>query len=154
MLALSLIQLLYTTTKNFMPSKITLPTALIANYDLWREYALRRIPRPLVTCNDGGGTLWIKRLDFQKLSNVTCCMKVDSLLVQIFYKHFECRSTNIFYLNFGPKTSSFQLPYQRHSSSANCARELLNGSNGLAILLVCTWKKFLVGVADFVWATS
>jgi len=26
-------------------------------------------------------------------------------------------------------TSSFQLPYKRHSSSANCARELFKGSN-------------------------
>jgi len=31
---------------------------------------------------------------------------------------------NIFVLRFRPKNSSFQLPYQRHSSSADCAREL------------------------------
>jgi len=42
---------------------------------------------------------------------------------------------------FQPKTSSFWLPYQRHSSSADCARELFKSSNGLASLLVCTRKK-------------
>jgi len=43
---------------------------------------------------------------------------------------------------FRPKTSSFKLPYQRHSSSADCARELFKGSNGSASLLDCTRKKF------------
>jgi len=43
---------------------------------------------------------------------------------------------------FRPKNSSFRLPYQRHSSSADCARELFKGSNKSASLLVCTRKKF------------
>jgi len=43
--------------------------------------------------------------------------------------------------NFCKKTSSFQLPYQRPSSSADCARELFNSSNGSASLLDCTRKK-------------
>jgi len=43
---------------------------------------------------------------------------------------------------FVPKTSRCQLPYQRHSSSINCARELFRGSNGLANHLACTRKKF------------
>jgi len=47
----------------------------------------------------------------------------------------------IYIPRFHPKTSSFWLPYQRHSSSADCTRELLNGSNGSASLLICTWKK-------------
>jgi len=34
------------------------------------------------------------------------------------------------------------LPYQRPSSSADCARELFNGSNGLASLVDYTRKKF------------
>jgi len=42
---------------------------------------------------------------------------------------------------FQPKTSSFWLPYQRHSSSVDCAKELFMGSNGSASLLVCTRKK-------------
>jgi len=42
---------------------------------------------------------------------------------------------------FRPKTSSFQLPYQRHNSSADCARDLFKASNGLASLLVSTRKK-------------
>jgi len=40
------------------------------------------------------------------------------------------------------KNSSFWLPYQRPSSSADCARELFKGSNGSASLVDCTWKKF------------
>jgi len=43
--------------------------------------------------------------------------------------------------NFLKENSSFRLPYQRPSSSADCARELLNGSNGSASLIDCTWKK-------------
>ena len=50
---------------------------------------------------------------------------------------------------FQPKTSSFRLPYQRPSSSADCARELFKGSNGLASLLVCTLKNFLLGGCGF-----
>jgi len=34
------------------------------------------------------------------------------------------------------------LPYQRPSSSADCARELFKGSNGSASLVDCTQKKF------------
>jgi len=43
------------------------------------------------------------------------------------------------------KTSSCQLLYQHHSSSADCARVLFNGSDESASLLVCTQKIFLVG---------
>ena len=40
------------------------------------------------------------------------------------------------------------MPYQCHSSSADCARELFKGSNGLASLLDCTRKKiFLLGTS-------
>jgi len=35
---------------------------------------------------------------------------------------------------FSQKNSSFRLPYQRPSSSADCTRELFNGSNGSASL--------------------
>jgi len=49
---------------------------------------------------------------------------------------------DIYVPRFRPKISSFQLPYQRPSSSADCARELFNGSNGSAGLLVCTQKNF------------
>jgi len=48
--------------------------------------------------------------------------------------------------DFRKKNSSFRLPYQRPSSSADCARELFNGSNGSASLIDCIRKKiFLVG---------
>ena len=57
---------------------------------------------------------------------------------------------DIFVPRFQPKNSSFRLPYQRHSSSADCTRELFNGSNGSANLLVCTRKKFFcLGVQIF-----
>jgi len=49
---------------------------------------------------------------------------------------------NILIPRFRPKNSSFRLPYQRPSSSTDCARELFKGSNGSASLLVCTRKKF------------
>ena len=42
---------------------------------------------------------------------------------------------------FSQKNSSFWLPYQRPSSSADCARELFKGSNGSASLVDCTRKK-------------
>jgi len=45
------------------------------------------------------------------------------------------------------KNSSFRLPYQCPSSSADCARELFNGSNRSASLVECTRKKiFWLGV--------
>ena len=52
--------------------------------------------------------------------------------------------------DFREKNSSFRLPYQRHSSSANCTRELFNGSNGSASPVDCTRKKnFAWGVRVF-----
>jgi len=39
------------------------------------------------------------------------------------------------YFDFGLKNNSFRLPHQRPSSSADCARELLNGSKESAILV-------------------
>jgi len=44
---------------------------------------------------------------------------------------------------FLQKKQQFRLPYQRPSSSAHCARELFNGSNGSASLVDCTQKTFL-----------
>jgi len=65
-------------------------------------------------------------------------------------QHFENRSTIYSYFDFGLKNSSFQLPYQRPSSS-DCARELFKGSNGSASLVDCTQNKFFGwGVGFFV----
>jgi len=62
---------------------------------------------------------------------------------------------DIFVLQLRPKTSSCQLPYQRPSSSADCARELFKGSNRSDSLVECTRKKlFWLGSADFLWVTS
>ena len=48
------------------------------------------------------------------------------------------------------KNSSFRLPYQCPSFSANCARDLFNGSDGSASLVDCTRKKiFAWGVRVF-----
>jgi len=46
------------------------------------------------------------------------------------------------YCDFGLHNSSFWLPYQRPSSSTDCARELFKGSNRSASLVDCTKKKF------------
>jgi len=43
--------------------------------------------------------------------------------------------------DFCKNNSSFRLLYQRPNSSADCARELFNGSNGSASLVDCTRKK-------------
>ena len=58
------------------------------------------------------------------------------------------------YFDFSLKNSSFRLPYQCPSSSADCARELFKGSNGSVSLVDCTQKIFLVGRADVLWLTS
>jgi len=51
---------------------------------------------------------------------------------------------------FSQKNSSFRLSYQCPSSSADCARELFNGSNELASLVDWTRKKFFAwGVRFF-----
>jgi len=41
-----------------------------------------------------------------------------------------------------PKPSSFCLPYQHHSSSVDCARELFKPSQDSASLLICSPKYF------------
>jgi len=53
-----------------------------------------------------------------------------------------------------PKTSSCRLPYQHHSSSANCAGELFKGSNRSASHPCCTKKIFVVGGCGFFVVTS
>jgi len=51
---------------------------------------------------------------------------------------------------FAKKTAVFGCLTKRPSSSADCARELFNGSNGSASLVDCTQKKnFLVEGVDF-----
>ena len=52
--------------------------------------------------------------------------------------------TGLRYIDFGLKNSSFRLPYQCPSSSADCARELFKGSNGSASLVDCTRKTVFV----------
>jgi len=47
-----------------------------------------------------------------------------------------------FRFDFSLKNSSLRLPYQRPSSSADCARGLFKGSNGLASLIDCIQKIF------------
>jgi len=88
------------------------------------------------------------------LSNVTprylgSEQKDKVLLLYLTLTHIEPAYV-IFVLRFRPKNSNFQLPYQRPSSSADCARELFNGSNGSGSLVDCTRKKnFLPGGCGF-----
>jgi len=58
----------------------------------------------------------------------------------------RARHTIYSYFDFGLKNSSFRLPYQRPSSSADCAKELFKGANGSASLGL--------GVQIFLWVSS
>jgi len=75
-------------------------------------------------------------------------LKIFSNFVSIFFgpqgtlNTLRARSTIYSYFTFRLKDSSFRLPYQRPSSSADCARELFKDSNGSASLVDCTRKKF------------
>jgi len=80
-------------------------------------------------------------------------VKCQNYLFPAFLTLWEPRY-DIFILWNLRKTSSCWLPYQHPSSSANCARKQFKGSNRSDSLLVCTQKKFLVGVTDFLWVTS
>jgi len=68
--------------------------------------------------------------------------RIDTDLLNLCAHSEESRRTIYSYLDFGLKNSSFRLPYQRPSSSTDCARELFNGSNESASLVDCTRKKF------------
>ena len=48
---------------------------------------------------------------------------------------------DVLYLEIELKSSIFQLPYQPHNSSADCARELFKPSNDTANFRVCNGKK-------------
>jgi len=51
--------------------------------------------------------------------------------------------------DFRKKNSSFWLPYQSPSSSADSGREMFNGSNGSASLVDCTQKNFFAWGCGF-----
>ena len=72
---------------------------------------------------------WISQNDVTKLQNMHLLT-----LWELAHEYIVPR--------FWPKTSSFQLLYQCYSSSADCARELFKGLNGLASLLVALKKIF------------
>jgi len=74
---------------------------------------------------------------------------ISSILSSFFHKvvsHFESRRTIYLYFD---KYSSFWLPYQRPSSSADCAKKVFKGSNQLTSLVDCTQTNFLVGGCGF-----
>jgi len=103
---------------------------------LWITYCLLKVHVRLDSTNVLQ-TFWI----------FLCCDNTAKLLL-----NFESRSTMYSYFDFGLKNSSFRLPYQHPSSSADCARELFKGSNGSASLVDCTRKTiFWLGSADFLW---
>jgi len=65
-------------------------------------------------------------------------------------KHVLNTLASGWFWRFSQKNSSFRLPYQRPSSSTDCARELFNSSKGSASLVDCTRKKnFAWGVRVF-----
>jgi len=68
------------------------------------------------------------------------CLLETSVLLTI--TNILKRRTTYSYFDFGLKNSSFRLPYQRPSSSVDCARELLNGLKESASLVDYTRKKF------------
>jgi len=90
-------------------------------------------------------------------SIVTSFWKTSNFSVFTFWIHVNTSRAGVRYIrtSISAKTSSCRLPYQRPSFSADCARELFKGSNGLYNLLHCTRKKiFWLGATDFLWVTS
>jgi len=92
-------------------------------------------------------------LDIQGFTNFTPVhFVVKCLTMKSSQKFYQCHfyltlwelGYDIFVLWNRLKTSSCRLPHQRHSSSADCARELFKGSNGSASLLVCTRSVFFL----------
>ena len=91
-------------------------------------------------------------------NSIVSCAKSIACLSRMKLKNFVsfhftlCRPVYKYIIpGLQPKTSSFLLPYQRHSSPADCAKELFKVSNGSASLLVCTRKKsFGLGYEFFV----
>ena len=91
--------------------------------------------------------------DFEVLVSLLTCFNVafgcsDCTKCKRFFHFASLLALTLWCLggfgDFRKKNSSFRLPYQRPSSSADCARELFNGSNGSASLVDCTQKIFLV----------
>jgi len=64
--------------------------------------------------------------------NLTCSWEIFCSNTTNFvnFQHFESRRTIHSYFEFSLKNSSFRLPYQRPSSSTDCAKKLFKGSNG------------------------
>ena len=72
------------------------------------------------------------------------------LIVHFWKETFESRRTIYSYFDFGRKNSNFRLPYQRPTSSADCARELFKGSKESASLVDYNRKNiFWLGVRLF-----
>jgi len=95
--------------------------------------------------------------DFEVLVSLLTCFNVafgcsDCTKCKRFFHFASLLALTLWCLggfgDFRKKNSSFRLPYQRPSSSADCARELFNGSNGSASLVDCTQKIFWLRVAD------
>jgi len=68
------------------------------------------------------------------LPNQQIFSKYSLLLTKCFCSQINTLASGWFWRFLQKKNNSFRLPYQRPSSSADCTRELFNGSNGLASL--------------------
>ena len=86
----------------------------------------------------------IKRLTRERLNKGTFVVNLwqHSYYLQSLLITLRARFMIYSYLDFSVKPAVCRLPYQHHSSSTNCARELFKGSNRSASLLVCNQKKF------------
>ena len=78
-----------------------------------------------------------KTAGFRPISKYECIVPWQARCLRL-----GSRPTVYSYLDFGLKKSSFRLPYQRPSSSTDCARELFKSSNGSASLVDCTRKIY------------
>ena len=111
---------------------------ILVIYDTFQNAALWMCTKDKAT-----KTIWKIKTSLDKEVNIACADK------SVFW-HFENWRTIYSYFDFSLKNSSFRLPYQHPSSSADCARELFMGSNGSASPVDCTRKKiFWLGVRIF-----
>ena len=118
----------------------------------WRvSYIFTLMSTPVTRKNNTKQNISLVRQEDIKMLTLQSTNKY-TISKQCFHHEQELLNTlaSGWFWRFSQKNSSFRLPYQCPSSSADCARELFNGSNGLASLVDCTRKKFFcLGGAGF-----
>jgi len=90
-----------------------------------------------------------------QLAKKICLLHTEADVFRAISVLVGCLPTVFSYFDFGLKNSSFRLPYQRPSSSADCAGDLFNGSNGSASLVDCIRKTiFWLGGGDLLFPVN